>query len=47
MFEQIDLPGLPQTLWPVPCVQHTKGAELVTTLHRGRIAKVIALAGVE
>jgi nicotinamidase/pyrazinamidase len=40
VFEQIDLNGLPQTLWPVHCVQNTKGAELATALNRERIAKV-------
>jgi nicotinamidase/pyrazinamidase len=40
VFEQIDLSGLPQTLWPVHCVQNTKGAELAATLNRDRIAKV-------
>jgi nicotinamidase/pyrazinamidase len=40
VFEQIDLNGLPQTLWPVHCVQNTKGAELATPLNRERIAKV-------
>jgi nicotinamidase/pyrazinamidase len=40
VFEQIDLNGLPQTLWPVHCVQNTRGAELATTLSRERIARV-------
>lgn len=40
VFEQIQLNGLPQTLWPVHCVQHTKGAELAATLNRERIAKM-------
>jgi nicotinamidase/pyrazinamidase len=40
VFEQIDLNGLRQTLWPVHCVQGTIGAELVPGLERGRIAKV-------
>lgn len=39
-FEQIELNGLPQTLWPVHCVQGTSGAELAAGLHRDRIAKV-------
>jgi len=39
-FEQIDLNGLPQTLWPVHCVQGTAGAELAPGLQRGRIAKI-------
>jgi nicotinamidase/pyrazinamidase len=40
IFEHIELNGLPQTLWPVHCVQHTKGADLAATLNRDRIAKV-------
>jgi nicotinamidase/pyrazinamidase len=40
VFEQIELNGLPQTLWPVHCVQNTKGAELAAALNRDRIAKV-------
>jgi nicotinamidase/pyrazinamidase len=40
VFEQIDLNGLPQTLWPVHCVQGTKGAELAAGLERERIAKI-------
>lgn len=40
VFDQIDLNGLPQTLWPSHCVQNTKGAELADTLHRQHIAKV-------
>jgi nicotinamidase/pyrazinamidase len=40
IFEQIELNGLPQTLWPVHCVQNTKGAELAPGLHRARIAKI-------
>ncbi len=39
-FEQIDLNGLPQTLWPDHCVQGTAGAELAVTLNRDRIARV-------
>jgi nicotinamidase/pyrazinamidase len=39
-FEQITLNGLPQTLWPVHCVQHTRGAELSPALHQDRIARV-------
>src|SRR2546427_5712214 len=34
VFERIELNGLPQTLWPVHCVQNTKGAELAATLNR-------------
>ena len=40
VFEQIELNGLPQTLWPVHCVQGTRGAELAEALNRDRIAKV-------
>ena len=39
-FEQIDLNGLPQTLWPVHCVQNTLGAAFPTGLKQDRIAKV-------
>jgi nicotinamidase/pyrazinamidase len=39
-FEQIELNGLPQTLWPVHCVQGTRGAELTAALSRDHIAKV-------
>ena len=39
-YGQIDLNGLPQTLWPVHCVQGTPGAELAGGLHRERIAKI-------
>lgn len=39
-FDQITLNGLPQTLWPVHCVQGTRGAELSAALHREHIAKV-------
>jgi nicotinamidase/pyrazinamidase len=40
VFEQIELNGLPQTLWPVHCVQGTLGAELAPGLQRERIAKI-------
>lgn len=40
VFEQIDLNGLPQTLWPIHCVQNTTGAELAPGLNREHIAKV-------
>jgi nicotinamidase/pyrazinamidase len=40
VFDQIELNGLPQTLWPVHCVQNTQGAELAISLRRDRIAKV-------
>ena len=39
-FEQIDLNGLPQTLWPVHCVQNTPGAALASGLKQNRIAKI-------
>jgi len=40
IYDKIDLNGLPQTLWPVHCVQHTRGAELSETLRRDRIGHV-------
>jgi nicotinamidase/pyrazinamidase len=40
VFEQIDLNGLPQTLWPVHCVQNTKGAELAPALDPSRVEKI-------
>ena len=40
VFEQFSLNGLPQTLWPVHCVQETPGAELAPELQRERIAKI-------
>jgi nicotinamidase/pyrazinamidase len=40
VFEQIELDGLPQTLWPVHCVQNTPGAQLAPALDRARIAKI-------
>jgi nicotinamidase/pyrazinamidase len=39
-FEQIDLHGLAQILWPVHCVQNTPGAELAPALQREHIAKI-------
>jgi len=39
-FEQIELDGLSQTLWPVHCVQGTKGAELSPDLRRDSIVKI-------
>jgi len=39
-FEQIDLNGLPQTLWPEHCVQRTHGAAFASALKQERIAKV-------
>ena len=37
VFEQTELSGLPQTLWPVHCVQDTPGAALAAGLNRDRI----------
>jgi nicotinamidase/pyrazinamidase len=38
--EVIDLHGISQVLWPVHCVQGTRGAELHDELDRARIARV-------
>jgi nicotinamidase/pyrazinamidase len=40
VFEQIELDGLPQTLWPVHCVQNTGGALFAPGLNTRPIAKV-------
>lgn len=40
VFESVDLHGLPQTLWPVHCVQNTGGALFAPTLDTRRIARV-------
>lgn len=40
VFEQIELDGLPQTLWPPHCVQGTHGASLASALDHDRIASV-------
>jgi len=39
-FEQIELDGLPQTLWPVHCVQNTGGALFAPGLNTRLIDKV-------
>src|SRR4051794_14013552 len=39
--EVVDLNGLPQMLWPVHCVQGTRGAEFVDGLDRSRVAHVV------
>lgn len=39
--EVVEVNGFPQVLWPVHCVQNSRGAELVPSLHTGRIAKII------
>jgi nicotinamidase/pyrazinamidase len=38
--EMIELAGLPQILWPVHCVQGTKGAEFAAGLDTTRMARV-------
>lgn len=40
VYDQIELGGVPQILWPVHCVQNTKGAEFSPGLKRARVAKV-------
>ncbi len=40
VFERIELNGLPQTLWPVHCVQNTPGAAFAPGLRQDRIARV-------
>lgn len=40
VFEQIDLDGLPQTLWPVHCVQNTGGALFAPELDTRQIERV-------
>src|SRR5579863_5503329 len=40
VFERIELNGLPQTLWPVHCVQNTPGAALAATLKRDYISRI-------
>lgn len=40
VFEQIDLDGLPQTLWPVHCVQNTGGAIFAPGLDTRKIERV-------
>lgn len=42
VFEQIDLDGLPQTLWPVHCVQNTGGALFAPGLDTSRINRVFS-----
>jgi nicotinamidase/pyrazinamidase len=39
-FDQIELNGLPQTLWPVHCVQNTGGALFAPGIDTRRIARV-------
>ena len=40
-FEVIDLKGLSQVLWPVHCVQGTKGADLSNDLCKEKISMII------
>jgi nicotinamidase/pyrazinamidase len=40
LFESIDLHGLPQTLWPVHCVENTGGALFAPELETRRITRV-------
>jgi len=40
LYETINLNGLPQTLWPVHCVQHTGGALFAQGLDTHRIDRV-------
>lgn len=40
VFEQIELEGMPQTLWPVHCVQNTGGALFAPGLNTRSIDKV-------
>ena len=53
VFDQIDLNGLPQTLWPVHCVEKTPGADFhpdldlhgVTIFRKGTNAKIDSYSG--
>ncbi len=38
--DTIDLNGLEQVLWPVHCVQHTRGAEFAPALDTSRVKKI-------
>lgn len=40
VFEEIELNGLPQTLWPAHCVQATDGAKLHADLDTAQIAAI-------
>src|SRR5436190_2190361 len=40
VFEQVDLNGLPQTLWPVHCVQNTGGACFAPGLNTRSIERI-------
>jgi nicotinamidase/pyrazinamidase len=39
VYDEIELAGLPQVLWPVHCVQGTPGAAFVPTLDMSRVAR--------
>ncbi|WP_128330910.1 bifunctional nicotinamidase/pyrazinamidase [Apibacter sp. HY039] len=39
-FEQIELDGLPQTLWPAHCVQGSMGAEFSKELNQNKIEAI-------
>lgn len=40
LYDTIELEGLPQTLWPVHCVQDMPGADFAPALHVDRITRV-------
>ncbi|HEY5911788.1 MAG TPA: bifunctional nicotinamidase/pyrazinamidase [Verrucomicrobiae bacterium] len=40
VYDEVKLGGLPQTLWPVHCVQNTKGADFAPGFDRRRIQQV-------
>src|SRR5213595_1368879 len=40
VFEQSELNGLPQTLWPGHCVKNKPGAALAASLKQDRIARI-------
>lgn len=40
-YEQGELAGLPQTMWPDHCVEGTHGADFAESLHRARIDVVV------
>jgi nicotinamidase/pyrazinamidase len=41
VYEQVELDGLPQVLWPAHCVEGTPGADLHPRLERTRIKQVV------
>ncbi len=40
VYDEIDLNGFRQTLWPVHCVQHSPGADFAPAMNRARVRKV-------